>query len=82
LILLSPKIGYALSVKEFQKKSIGYFRLTKIGYFRLTLNGCFRLTLTVDNSSVCICYLTESTGGTAYTVDYAKKAGIRVINIA
>ena len=46
MILLSPKIGYALSVKEFQKKSIGYFRLTKIGYFRLTLNGCFRLTLT------------------------------------
>ena len=36
----------------------------------------------VDNSSACICYLTESKGGTAYTVDYAKKAGIRVINIA
>lgn len=36
----------------------------------------------LDNSSVCICYLTESKGGTAYTVDYAKKAGIRVINIA
>lgn len=35
----------------------------------------------VDNSSVCICYLTESTSGTAYTVDYAKKNNLRVINL-
>lgn len=35
----------------------------------------------VDNSSVCICYLTESTGGTAYTVDYAKTKNITVINL-
>ena len=27
----------------------------------------------VDNSSVCIAYLTESKGGTAYTVNYAKQ---------
>lgn len=36
----------------------------------------------VDNSSVCIAYLTENSGGTAYTVDYAKKQGVTVINIA
>lgn len=36
----------------------------------------------VDNSSVCICYLTRKTGGTAYTVDYADKNGLQVINIA
>lgn len=36
----------------------------------------------VDNSSLCICYLTEGSGGTAYTVDYAKKKGLRVVNIA
>ena len=35
----------------------------------------------VDNSSVCICYLTESTGGTAYTVDYAQKNNLTVINL-
>lgn len=35
----------------------------------------------VDNSSVCICYLTESTGGTAYTVDYAKTKNLTVINL-
>ena len=36
----------------------------------------------VDNSSACIAYLTESKGGTAYTVDYAKKNGLTVFNIA
>ncbi len=36
----------------------------------------------VDNSSACICYLTEATGGTAYTVGYAKRKALRVINIA
>lgn len=36
----------------------------------------------VNNSSVCICYLTRKTGGTAYTVDYADKNGLQVINIA
>ena len=35
----------------------------------------------VDNSSSCICYLTESTGGTAYTVDYARKNNLTVINL-
>lgn len=36
----------------------------------------------VDNSSICIAYLTEQSGGTAYTVDYARKNGLAVINIA
>lgn len=36
----------------------------------------------VDNSSICVCYLTEDSGGTAYTVNYAKKTGRFVINIA
>lgn len=36
----------------------------------------------VDCSSVCICYLTKATGGTAYTVRYAQKQGLEVINIA
>ena len=34
----------------------------------------------VDNSSVCVCYLTENTGGTAYTVNYAESKGLLVIN--
>ncbi len=36
----------------------------------------------VDNSSACICYLTEKTGGTAYTVDYAQSKNLLVINVA
>ena len=36
----------------------------------------------VDNSGTCICYLTRSTGGTAYTVDYARKKGLHIINVA
>lgn len=36
----------------------------------------------VDNSTACIAYLTESKGGTMYTVDYAIKHGLTVFNIA
>jgi len=36
----------------------------------------------VDNSSVCICYLTKNSGGTAYTVSYAKEKGLKIINVS
>lgn len=36
----------------------------------------------VDHSRVCICYLTKQTGGTAYTVKYARENGLRIFNIA
>ena len=36
----------------------------------------------VDHSSRLICYLTGETGGTAFTVRYALKAGIPVENLA
>ena len=36
----------------------------------------------VDNSSVCVCYLNRESGGTAYTVDYARKNGLEIINLA
>lgn len=35
----------------------------------------------VDNSKYCIAYLNKVGGGTAYTVNYAKKCGKTVINI-
>ena len=35
----------------------------------------------VNHSSVCVAYQTKETGGTAYTVDYAQKQGLRVINL-
>lgn len=35
----------------------------------------------VDCSSVCIAYLTQEKGGTAYTVNYVKEHGSTVLNI-
>ena len=36
----------------------------------------------VDFSSLCICYLTKNNGGTLYTVNYAEKRGLEIINLA
>ena len=36
----------------------------------------------VDNSGVCVCYLTRDSGGTAYTVRYAEKRGLAIVNVA
>lgn len=36
----------------------------------------------VSNSSLCICYLTNQASGTAYTVRYAQKLNLNIINIA
>ena len=36
----------------------------------------------VDCSSLCICYLTEQSGGTAYTVNYARSQGLKIVNVA
>ena len=46
--------------------------------------GCMfrRNRCLVDNSRICVCYFTEDKGGTAYTVNYAKKQGLEIINLA
>ena len=36
----------------------------------------------VDYSGVCVCYMSKTTGGTAYTVNYAKQQGLEIINLA
>ncbi len=45
--------------------------------------GCMqkRNRYLVDNSSVCVCYHTEKTGGTAYTVKYASSKGLLIENV-
>lgn len=47
------------------------------------MRGCMhkRNRYLVDNSSVCVAYMTVSAGGTAYTVKCAAKKSLRVINI-
>lgn len=49
-------------------------------YFR----GCMqkRNRHLVDYSSVCVCYLTQDTGGSAYTVRYAISKGLSIENVA
>lgn len=46
-------------------------------------NYCMQLRnrALVDNSSICVCLLEKETGGTAYTVNYARKKGLKIINI-
>jgi len=46
--------------------------------------GCMhqRNRFMVDNSDICIAYLTRSSGGTAYTVRYAEESGLGLVNIA
>lgn len=46
--------------------------------------GCMqkRNRYMVDRSSLCICYLTQSDGGTVSTVEYAKAMKIPVYNLA
>lgn len=36
----------------------------------------------VDGSSCCIAWCTRATGGTAYTLRYVQKQGLRVWNVA
>lgn len=35
----------------------------------------------VDFSGYCIAYLTQNSGGTAYTVDYARQNGLKIVNL-
>jgi uncharacterized phage-like protein YoqJ len=47
-------------------------------------SGCMhkRNRRLVDDSCYCISYLEEQTGGTAYTVNYAKRKGLIIYNVA
>ena len=46
--------------------------------------GCMhkRNRYMVDNSSLCIAYMTRQSGGTAYTVKYAQENNKKICNIA
>ena len=46
-------------------------------------NGCMQLRdrFMVDNSDVLVCFLRKDDGGTFYTVNYARRKGIKIIEI-
>ncbi len=87
LILILPCLTQAKSwnkadqeMYEEIKSKANKVVYTSEEYFR----GCMhkRNRHLVDNSSICICYLKKKTGGTAYTVHYARENNVGVINIA
>lgn len=45
--------------------------------------GCMhaRNRYMVDNCAYCICYIRKESGGTKYTLDYAKKCGLEIVCI-
>ena len=47
-------------------------------------SGCMhaRNRALIDRSKYCIAFLEKSSGGTAYTVDYARRSGVIVLNLA
>lgn len=87
LILVLPCLSQANSWSKKDKQMYEYIKgqADKVVYTSQEYTrGCMhkRNRHLVDNSSACIAYLTESKGGTAYTVDYAQKHGLTVFNIA
>ena len=64
-----------IDIYEEIKRRADKVTYTSENYFR----GCMqkRNRHLVDNSSICICYLTKPTGGTAYTVNYARRCSLQ-----
>lgn len=67
-------------VYEDIKKQANKIVYTSDSYY----SGCMhkRNRHLVDNISICVCYVTKNSGGTAYTVNYASSQGLKIINIA
>lgn len=69
-----------IDVYERIKSSADKVVYTSENYY----SGCMhkRNRHLVDNSSLCICYLTENSGGTHYTVRYAEQKALDIVNVA
>ena len=87
VILAYPFNGYTAHWSEVQKAT--YARLLPLYDERICVaaaasRGAYlqRDRYMADASSACIAYCTRQTGGTAYTVRYATKKGVPVINVA
>lgn len=87
LILVLPCLSQARSWNDHDRTVYEHIKAhaDKVVYTAQEYSkGCMhkRNRHLVNNSSACVCYLTEVTGGTAYTVNYARMQGLAVINIA
>ena len=86
LILVLPCPSQAERWRREQQQTYQTIRAQadKVVYTSPTYHrGCMhqRNRHLVDHSSLCISYLTQPTGGTAYTVDYATAQGLEVVNL-
>lgn len=86
LILVLPCLSQADSWNDSDKRMYEYIKeqADKVVYTSQEYaRGCMhkRNRHLVDNSSLCICYLTGDRGGTAYTVKYAMDKGLQTINL-
>ena len=87
LELVLPCRNQSASWTDYEKKVYNYILSAADSAEYVTdtyTNWCMheRNRRLVNESQVCIAYLTESRGGTAYTYNYALKKGLEVINIA
>lgn len=87
LELVLPCRDQSASWNEYEKQVYNYIlsQANSVEYITdAYANWCMheRNRRLVNESQVCIAYLTESHGGTAYTFNYALKKGLEVINIA
>ena len=87
LVVVVPHVGQTASWSSDEKAR--YERIKNRASDVICLaehyyRGCMqrRNRYLVDHSDVCVCYLTELTGGTAYTVEYAKRQGLGIWNLA
>lgn len=87
LILVLPCRDHTRLWNEKDKESFEYIRSksSKTVYTcESYLPGCMHIRNRhlVNNSSICVCYMTQNTGGTGYTVNYASEQGLKIINTA
>ena len=78
-----------LKIGVFIKDKIRYLQIKRtadniIGLSDHYYQGCMyqRNRYLGGHSAACICFLTEDTSGTAYTVRYAQSKGLKIFNLA
>ena len=70
--------------KMLEERGLTTYKMAELsGLSHTTLANVFKRNRhLIDNSSLCVCYLKEQSGGTVYTVTYAKAHGLNIHNIA
>ena len=66
-----------IRIYDFVKNNADSVEVLSEHYFR----GCMQIRnrMLVDKSDFCICYIRKDSGGTAFTLNYAKKKGLKII---